>query len=372
MNTTVLDAYVPTRTIDSLELRLRSGIAGPIEIQSEDLSVTLDAPAFSYDGICFYRHTFRGLAPNTRYAFQISAPQTGDGTVVEATTLTRPPGQRKLSIGVMSDIHLPPTPGELRQYRPGTKRLTGLAGELAHRYIRRLERLGADLIVLPGDLVEPVTDRTLTALKRILAEVSIPCYPIIGNHEPWSGGGEARFYEALGLPPEGYYTVSRNGVRLLMLSTPDPAALSSHSTQRRWLEAELEKAGTEEVVLVSHFSLLLHPCVAGPRNDGYQLLDDHRQLLGLLARYPSVRLFIAGHKNVPSVVKRDGVIHTLSPQLIQFPCGYDLFHLYEGGVSRTTFEIDEQHYVEVARAAYAHNWRSRYGDDIGRNFSIEY
>jgi hypothetical protein len=125
-------------------------------------------------------------------------------------------------------------------------------------------------------------------------------------------------------------------------------------------------------VLFSHFSLLLHPCNDGHRNDGYQLLDDRAALLGLLERFPRVRVFSAGHKNVPSRVMRGKTVHLLSPQLIQAPCGYDMLRLYEGGAARTTYEIDEQHYCEVARTAYEVDWALRYGDDGGRNFCMVY
>ena len=67
-----------------------------------------------------------------------------------------------------------------------------------------------------------------------------------------------------------------------------------------------------------------------------------------------------------------GLVHTLSLQLIQSPCGYDVLQLYEGGVARTTYEIDEQHYCEVARAAYADRWPERYGAEEDRNFFHAY
>jgi hypothetical protein len=103
-------------------------------------------------------------------------------------------------------------------------------------------------------------------------------------------------------------------------------------------------------------------------NDGYQLLESHRALLALMARYPNVRVFCAGHKNVPSMLFRNRTLHLLSPQLIQAPCAYDMIGWYEGGVNKMTYEIDEQHYVELARSAYQHDWAMRYGDEESRNF----
>jgi 3',5'-cyclic AMP phosphodiesterase CpdA len=292
---------------------------------------------------------------------------------VETSTLPDPPGAPKLRLGIVADLHLPATRASIERYAPGAKRLHGLAGELAERYLPRLESLGADAIVLLGDLVDPCTPETLAALRRIMEAVSVPCHPIIGNHEPWSPRGEELFYRSLGLPAGGYYVVRTHGVRLILLSTPTPDALGPGSGQLAWLRRQLaDVAPDEDVALFSHFSLLLHPCVAGAKNDGYQLLDHHRELLTLLSESPRVRVFSAGHKNVPSRLDRDGVVHLLSPQLIQAPCGYDMLSFYDDGLGRTTYEIDEQHYCEVARAAYEGSWPERYGQEDHRNFCLAY
>jgi 3',5'-cyclic AMP phosphodiesterase CpdA len=369
----LFDLYVPTRTHDRLEARVRSSSGGPVELRLGDALVTLEQPNVSYRGLHFFRHMFRGLPSGRSWTIQATQAPGPAQAVVRSATLCAPPGPTKLRVGLMADIHLCTERGHIGQYRPGNKRLYSLSYELAERYLARLEVLGAGVIVLLGDLVDPCTHATLGALREILGRVSVPCYPIIGNHEPWSPGGAALFHRELRLPEQGYYAVQQHGVRLVMLSTPSPEALHPGSQQFRWLETLLaDTAPTEDVVLFSHFSLLLHPCVQGFKNDGYQLLDSHRQLLELICSFPNVRVFAAGHKNVPSMLVHRNVVHTLSPQLIQAPCAYDLLELYAGGVGRTTYEIDEQHYCEVARAAYASDWAERYGDEAGRNFNFVY
>ena len=370
---TRFEAYVPTRTAHSFEVRVQSSNGGALCLFAGNRQAMLETPNIVFKGRFFYRHTFDSLPADTIFSIAAVQDAAGARSDVTTSTLAEVPGALKLNIGVLSDLHMPRTQTTIEAYRPGTRRFTGLSEALTRRYIRRLETLGADIIVLPGDLVEPCDPGMLDTLNGILRTVSIPCYPVIGNHEPWSPGGEGIFYKALGLPADGFYDVVRNGVRLLMLSTPDPSALGQGSPQRAWLKERLDRAAPDEdVILVSHFSLLLHPCVDGPRNDGYQLIDNHRDILTLIEGYPNVRLFLAGHKNVPSVVMRHGILHTLSPQLIQAPTAYDMFRLYEGGIQRTTYEIDEQHYADLARAAYTHDWPMRYGSEHGRNFSILY
>lgn len=373
VNKNLFDLYVPTRDSQSIEVRLRSATNGPVSLHINGSETFIDQSVILYQGLHFYRYQFSNLQADTVYQIEASHLSNDSHTAVTTSTLASPPGRARLSIGLLADLHLTGYHSRIDDYRPGTKRLLGLSHELSIRYIKRLETLGVDIIVLPGDLVDPCTPETLDLLKNILNSVSIPCYPIIGNHEPWTSGGEALFYQALGLPEHGYYAVSKNGIRLLMLSTPAPNSLHTKSAQFLWLKEELDHIDpNEDVVLFSHFSLLLHPCNQGSKNDGYQLLDNHVEILDFLSEYPNVRLFVAGHKNVPSIVEKAGIIHMLSPQLIQAPCGYDILKLYDHGAMRMTYEIEEQHYCEVARAAYADNWCERFGSDDGRNFYITY
>ncbi len=367
----MLDLYLATRTSDALEFRVRSSAGGPVTLRVEGQSPVDCVPCISWEGMHFTRHRFHRLEPGTRY--RATADGSGGAATFTAETLPAPPGRPRLRLGLIADLHLGPHRCGIEAYPRGTRRLYGLAYELGAKYIRRLADLGAERIILTGDLVDPCTPGTLGLLKELLASVPVPCHPIIGNHEAWAPGGEALFYRELGLPGGGYSCVRAGGARLLLLSTPTPSSLGSGDPQRSWMEGLLRESGAgEDVFLFSHFSLLHHPCVQGARDDGYQVLEDRRGLLEVLDRHPNVRAFVAGHKNVPSRVVRRGVAHLLSPEFIQAPCGYDLLTLYEGGFSRATYEIDEQHYCEVARAAYERDWPVRFGTEEDRSFYHAY
>ena len=369
----LFDPYVASRTPTELELRVRSAANGPVWMRMGGTETCLPEPAVSYQGQYFYRHAFRGLPSGTELEIEVRQDAADLSRTLSTRTLPPLPGIRKMRLGLLADLHLTLDRRHIDDYRPGTKRLCGLSLELAERYLERLELLGAEAIVLLGDVVDPCTRESLAVLRSLLERREVPCYPIIGNHEPWSRGGAALFHEALDLPRRGYYAVCRPGLRLLMLSTPSPDALHPDGAQYRWLVEQLGDAGEDEdIVLFSHFSLVLHHCVEGSRNDGYQLLDAHRKLLDLIGRFANVRLVSAGHKNVPSCFLSGHTLHLLSPQLIQAPCGYDLLDLCEGGLARITYEIDEQHYAEVARAAYAREGPLRFGTDEDRCFVWRY
>ena len=368
----LFDLYVSTRTCTSVELRVRSDAAGDVLLSARPENTVVLQPVVAHRGRSFYRHTFDGLPSDACVEVRAAHGATGYERQLTTSTLPPLPGKRKIRLGILADTHLCLERRCIDDFRPGTKRLSGLSWELTGRYLDRLERLGAEAIVLLGDLVDPCTSESLRVLRELLDARGVECFPIIGNHEPWTPGGESLFYECLGLPRSGYYAVCRQGLRLLMLSTPTPEALHPQSNQYRWLAEQLSSAADDDIVIFSHFSLLLHPCVQGGRNDGYQLLDSHEELLELVHRNPRVRLLSAGHKNVPSRMLRDHTLHLLSPQLIQAPCGYDLLDLCDEGLARITHEIDEQHYVEVARAAYEQDGPLRFGTEDDRCFVWEY
>ena len=88
----------------------------------------------------------------------------------------------------------------------------------------------------------------------------------------------------------------------------------------------------------------------------------------LLHRHPNVRAWIAGHKNVPSKMIRGGVLHLLSPQLIQAPCGFRILDVHDDGILSRVYDIEEQHLARLSRAAYGAGYAERHGAEADRDF----
>lgn len=367
----LIDAYLPTIYTDWAEFRaicekeretLRVCLPGepwlPLEAVSEDATR------------CYYRHRFTELPLGSSQVVKLT-----DGSEVVQLpfrTLTPPPKPRKVSFGILPDLHIQPF-AESRRLPRRTKRLYALAEELAFRYLKCLEDQGVDMVIFPGDTIDPLDDYTLGVTRDLLESVNIPCHLMIGNHETYGPYDERDFFRAFDLPPEGYQTVLFNDVAFILLSTPHQGSLNPSGHQFKWLAAELEEhADQRDTFAFAHFSLLLHPCVAGWKNDGMQQLYDYRSVLDLINRYSRVRAFIAGHKNVPSRLVHQGVLHLLCPQLIQAPCGYSVIEVYETGLIHNVFEIDEQHYAQISRDAYADDYPERYGEDGQRNYVSRY
>jgi hypothetical protein len=374
----ILDAYISTVSTDSFEASVITSSPDPVALNGK----VLDAPGSSGDGKYFFRFREGGMPP--AHPFQVEVSHGGDERILRGETLHRPAGRHRLRFGILADPHintrevfspLGPPEGTVASSHCRvfpSKRLHGKANELCRKYLHRLAELGAEFVILPGDIVESGSPAELAEAAEILGEAPLPCYPMIGNHEAWHSGTPQVFYRALDLPPGGYRAFTAGGVRFILLSTPEPDALGPGSRQLEWLKDEL-RVREENTLIFSHFSLLLHPCNEGRKNDGYQILRHSPEILDLLGRHPRVRAFIAGHKNVPSRILRDGIAHLLCPQLIQAPCAFDVVDLYDGGMVRMVHEIDEQHLLQRSRDAGGSRWwADRFGNEGGRNFTLPF
>jgi hypothetical protein len=229
--------------------------------------------------------------------------------------------------------------------------------------------MDVDAVFLLGDTLDPADELGIQWLASRTRQSRVPIHVIIGNHECYGPTSVEPFHRALGLPPHGHHVVSVNGVPFLMLATPDLDSLSPGSFGFQWLQTTLDGLQASKAVFCcAHFSLLLHPCVQGPKDDGMQVLWSADAVRTLLRRYPNVRAWIAGHKNVPSKLVRDGMLHLLSPQLIQAPCGYRVLDIHDDGIRSYVYDIEEQELASLSRSAYGAAYAERYGRGEDRDF----
>lgn len=371
--TMILDAYVPTRGVDFVEVRAITDCDSVLHLTFQTDSYELFPGNYSLGGLHFFRQQIRDLRPGS--AYELLVEQAGTESVeLQTSTLAPPTGDLLFRFGLVADPHLDTRAiGGSRPLRY-TRRMYDQSVELHRKYLAQLEEMGAAFIILPGDIVDPASEDNLALARDIFSSVSTPCYPIIGNHEAYDRAAERQFYRAFDLPEDGLLSFDRDGVRFLLLSTPAQGSLDPGTAQLAWLQDQLRDYGdVQDTLLFSHFSLLLHPCVQGWKNDGFQQLHNHRDVMALLNSHQKVRAFIAGHKNVPSMMMRDGIAHVLCPQLIQAPSSFDVVDVYRNGLVLTVREIEEQHTVQISREAYGPaGWRERYGTEAGRNFVLNY
>lgn len=278
-----------------------------------------------------------------------------------------PASQRRCRVALLPDSHV--RYGWDERPRQPARRLYGAARHLLETTVQRLPSLEVDAALLLGDTLDPADEPGLAWLSNLMAESPVPLHIVIGNHEYYGGISVAQFHAALGLPEHGCYVAEVKGVPFLMLGTPDQDSLSPGSVEYQWFAETLSgyDSGTD-LFCCAHFSLLLHPCVRGPKNDGMQVLWPAEAIKSLLRRHPNVRAWIGGHKNVPSKVIEDGRLHLLSPQLIQAPCAFSVLDICVDGIASRVYDVQEQYLARLSRQAYGQDYAERHGTEDNRNF----
>jgi|GEM_PF-2468952 len=361
----IIDAYITTRYINYINLTIITDDDSHLTIIGKDKTITLKNPDISFKGLFYYQYKWQSSLISINLKIMQNNHINGLNT-----SLLKPPGGQKIKIfGILPDTHI--NDDNIDYLPKSTKRLYGQANYLCKKYIKRIEELGADFIVYPGDIINSGSFHYLNIAQKIITQSQIPYYPIIGNHEEYGEVSREDFYKAFRMPKEGYYSFTVQDIHFIMLDTPSQSSLNKNTEQFHWLKKELDKYGfTHKILLFSHFSLLLHPCVQGWKNDGMQQIYNYKEVLDLFNKYPGVKVFFAGHKNVPSRIIKEGINHLLCPQLIQAPCGFYLVDLYEKGLICSYHEIDEKHYIQVSRNAFGQNWTKRFGTEESRNFVL--
>ncbi|NIP95912.1 MAG: hypothetical protein GWO24_21750, partial [Akkermansiaceae bacterium] len=266
------------------------------------------------------------------------------------------------------DCHVQPGRGNQLPGRP-TRRLYCAARLLLETYVERFASMEVDAIFLLGDTLDPATPEELDWLNSLIERSAVPIHAITGNHEVYGPVSLEEFHLALGLPPHGNHVVKVNDVPFLMLATTHMDSLAPGSAGFSWLESTLSASHpADNLFCCAHLSLLLHPCVQGWNNDGTQILWAADDILALLHRHPNVRAWIAGHKNVPSKLIHHGVLHLLSPQLIQTPCAYRLLDIHQDGLLSQVHPINEQDIATWSDQAQGSSYHHRLGHPEDRNF----
>jgi predicted phosphohydrolase len=300
-----------------------------------------------------------GLVPGQRYRYALFSGgqrvSLGIGAADPGSfvTLQPPAGRRLATIALINDLHV----GEHCSGKafdlgdvPVPPCLSADAyPDYAHRMVAaavdELAAMPLDLVVANGDLTDrgrpEDIDRALAQLRRFPSPVLITR----GNHDRRLPGacppdGDCLRAGAFPSQPAGDGTLRslvRVGRRLavLGLDSTDPdegGARLDLGDQAAWLDDGLRAVDAEgrDAIVAFHHPLLSPQGVA--KDDGAGAILD------VLARHPHVRLVVHGHthSNALRTHRPTGDLPFLENGAIkEYPAGYCLLHVYEGGIMRT-------------------------------------
>jgi 3',5'-cyclic-AMP phosphodiesterase len=160
--------------------------------------------------------------------------------------------------------------------------------------VAALVRLGPDVVILSGDLVENAEDAEYEQVQEALEPLEMPVHVLPGNHDDRDA-----LHRHFGVPgTDGepvQYAVELGPLRLVVVDSTAPGHEHGELDGERlgWLDAELATAPERPTLIAMH-----HPplCTGAPAIDAIALRAEGRRALGeLLERHPQVFKVVAGH-----------------------------------------------------------------------------
>ncbi len=214
-----------------------------------------------------------------------------------------------------------------------------------------------DAVLFTGDLAHTGADVEYARLRTILAELMLPYFVTVGNHDCHEAFrrafADAPYLQGAGRPVN--FAVDVGDLRIVAIDStvrrPRAAAGVSRHTLA-WLDATLNEAPDRPTLMAMH-----HP----PFRSGLVYFDvlgfrRLRQLGELVSRHRNVRLVVAGHVHRPIVAAWRGVTARTSlstaPQTVPLlfhrsllslehhPPGFTLHRFDDAGVESTTYVGD--------------------------------
>lgn len=206
----------------------------------------------------------------------------------------------RVVIAQLSDVHIPSDPAERL---PGTNPADRLKIALAVASHR------CSAVLLSGDLAATRgTDGEYQALGTLLADLSVPVWPVAGNHDDAN-----RLVALFGITHRNGrcdYFVDHSGLRVVVLDSSRGELVGGRldAAQIDWLDTVLD--GASASIVAVHHPCLSEDIVSSP---SMRLDEPSLKALGSVISRHAVHAVIGGHAHVPLVGSFAGTTAIVAP-----------------------------------------------------------
>lgn len=288
-----------------------------------------------------------GLAPDTLYAYAVGAP--GDWRDEQPwwwspgsfRTLARPEGAYLFSFATVNDTHIGEEAAGLIAI--GDFSLTpGFSWDdpdnpywkfTNEEAVAEINDSDALFVVHKGDVTDDAEDWEYEAALDIYGALDMEIFFARGNHDRVQHG-EDYFKQILGIADTSYF-FDEGPIRFVIVDSNDGNG-SGHVTesQRQWLRGVLEDAQTQGLaaMLFAHHTFSPSNIINGMSG------DDARAMVALVSEFDNVVAMFAGHSHRAAVLterKTGALPYVETPATKEYPMGYTLYKVYEGGFTQT-------------------------------------
>lgn len=315
----------------------------------------------------------RGLQSGTHYAYWLMSggmrANPLERNPESLTTLSLPPGRHLFDVVLLNDIHIGevcsgqiiglgdvsiPACSEIPYgVEPGdysTLMFLGAANDI--------RSLAPALVLVNGDLTNAGAYTDMLEARSLLESLGVPWAVSRGNHDRAAQGGEGEA-EFCGAELDCYTTVFRpgsdarvqpvavevDGVRFLLLdSDNDGWGDLTDQDQQQWLEQQLaDHPANRTFIFLHHPPSTYSNLTMFPPENGVPANKDSDWLRDLVALHPQVIGVFSGHTHrnlLGYAYATDRVPWVETGALKNYPAGYNVLRIYEGGYLREFHRAD--------------------------------
>jgi 3',5'-cyclic AMP phosphodiesterase CpdA len=230
-----------------------------------------------------------------------------------------------------------------------------------------LARLKPELILATGDICSSQTREAMFEARDLMESLSVPYYPMGGNHDFVHEHSRAWFLEAYAhrLPrPKPYYSFDHKNLHFIVLDpwwmwgdgslSPisektvaekldenlDHARWAVPPHQLSWLHDDLEDNREKPTCIATHYPPVgVPPRMQRPhfRNSGH--LENGDLLNDVLSAYPQVRAVFCGHMHMHYIESVNGFIQVVTGALPEYPVEFRDVLVYDDRLEIRTMAI---------------------------------
>jgi len=304
-----------------------------------------------------------GLEPSTTYSLEVDGVEPSVLLPADVTTLPEPSGRVLGTVATVNDVHFgetecgklgtPEEIGPVFSVAPGEEPYPDVMNRGA---IAEIGTLGADAVVVKGDLTDRGTDTEYERFLTAYAALGDRMHHVRGNHDAAISSVLASEHAP--------FAVDVAGARLAVLDTTIPRLERGHvpDHQLEWLDAVADDTSGPVLVFGHH-----HPWEPGSptRNETYFGInpDDSEALCAVFERHENIVGYFAGHTHRNRVRRfpaARGIPVVEVACVKDYPGAWAEYRLYEGGyvqIVRRIAAADAMAWTEQTRHMFAGTYR---------------
>jgi len=254
--------------------------------------------------------------------------------------------------------------------------------EIYTELIRQLNEFQPEFVIHGGDIVcggdsfgmtVEQYEAALRQAKRFEEQLNAPCYYIPGNHDlnPVTGS-KATYLEHFSTDGRAYTSFVHEDIRFILVDSQEVPKDLTHGhigeRQLEWLREEFESAaGAEQGVLLFAHQLIFPPQEfqgLGAR------IDNTEAVLAILDEFDPLLATFHGHLHLNRVIKRRGVLYTITAAAICYPMMWRQVFVEADGIHVKSCQLELPEIVAKSAAASPDRHELLLGSETDREFVI--